>query len=92
MVKSTLVEVLAAKCSITTSESERYLNNFIDTVYETLKKDGEIKISGFGTFSVSHRQSRLGVNPRNPTEKIMIPKLVTPKFKAGEAFKRAIKN
>jgi nucleoid DNA-binding protein len=40
---------------------------------------------------VSHRASRIGVNPRNPSQKITIPELNTPKFKAGEAFKAAIK-
>jgi nucleoid DNA-binding protein len=40
---------------------------------------------------VSHRHARIGVNPRQPTQKIEIPELNTPKFKAGEAFKDAIK-
>ena len=48
-------------------------------------------ISGFGQFSVSHRNPRIGVNPRNPSQKIQIPELNTPKFRAGEAFKDAVK-
>ena len=91
MVKSQLVEVLAAKLSITYSESERYLNTFINLVYEVLSKDGEVNISGFGKFKVSHREARLGVNPRQPDQKITIPKLNTVKFVAGETFKRAVK-
>ena len=90
MVKSQLVEVLAAKCGITSGESERYLNSLIGIIYETTAKDEEVKISGFGTFSVSHREARLGVNPRQPDQKISIPKLNTPKFVAGEAFKKAV--
>ena len=90
MVKSQLVEVLAAKCGITSSESERYLNSLIGIIYETLKEDGEVNISGFGKFKVSHREARIGVNPRKPDQKITIPKLNTPKFVAGEAFKKAV--
>ena len=89
--KSDLVEVLAAKLGITYTEAERMLNAFINLIYETLKNGDKVNISGFGQFSVSHRASRIGVNPRSPSQKIQIPELNTPKFKAGEAFKEAVK-
>ncbi len=91
MNKSDLVEQLAAKLSITNSESERYVNALISMIYEKLNSGDKVNISGFGQFSVSHRAPRVGVNPRNPSQKITIPELNTPKFKAGEAFKEAIK-
>ncbi len=91
MNKLQLTEQLAAKLSITHSEAERFVNTFIQMIYEQLRNGEKINISGFGQFSVSHRASRIGVNPRNPTQKITIPELNTPKFKAGEAFKEAVK-
>ncbi len=91
MNKLQLTEQLAAKLSITHSEAERMLNTLINLVYDTLRGGDKVNISGFGQFSVSHRMSRIGVNPRNPSQKITIPELNTPKFKAGEAFKEAIK-
>ena len=91
MNKLQLTEQLAARLSITHSEAERMLNTLINLIYETLKGGDKVNISGFGQFSVSHRASRIGVNPRNPSQKITIPELNTPKFKAGEAFKEAIK-
>jgi nucleoid DNA-binding protein len=91
MNKSDLIEQLAAKLSITYTEAERMLNTFINLVYETLRSGGKVNISGFGQFSVSHRHPRIGVNPRNPSQKIQIPELNTPKFRAGEAFKDAVK-
>lgn len=90
MLKSELIEQLGARCSITASESERYLNTFINLIYEVLAEDGVVNISGFGKFKVSHREARMGVNPRQPSIQIMIPKLNTPKFVAGEAFKKAV--
>lgn len=89
--KSDLIEQLAARLSITYTEAERMLNSFINLVYETLRSGEKVNISGFGQFSVSHRAPRIGVNPRNPSQKIQIPELNTPKFKAGEAFKDAVK-
>lgn len=91
MNKLELTEILAARLGITHSEAERMLNTFIGIVYETLKSGGKVNISGFGQFLVSHRKPRMGVNPRQPTERIQIPELNTPKFKAGEAFKDAVK-
>lgn len=91
MNKLELTEQLAAKLGITRTEAERYLNTFINMIYEHLRNGDKINISGFGQFSVSHRAPRIGVNPRQPSEKITIPELNTPKFKAGEAFKEAVK-
>lgn len=91
MNKLQLTEQLAAKLGITHSEAERMLNTLISLVYEVLRGGDKVNISGFGQFSVSHRASRIGVNPRNPSQKITIPELNTPKFKAGEAFKEAVR-
>ena len=91
MNKLQLTEELGARLGATQRVAEGFLNTFIKTIYERLNAGDKINISGFGQFSVSHRHARIGVNPRNPSEKITIPELNTPKFKAGEAFKDAIK-
>jgi DNA-binding protein HU-beta len=91
MNKLQLTEQLAAKLGVTHTEAERFLNTLTAMIYEHLRSDDKVNISGFGQFSVSHRASRIGVNPRNPSQRITIPELNTPKFKAGEAFKEAIK-
>jgi DNA-binding protein HU-beta len=91
MNKLQLTEQLAAKLGITHTEAERFTNTLISMIYDVLRSGDKVNISGFGQFSVSHRASRIGVNPRNPSQKITIPELNTPKFKAGEAFKEAVK-
>lgn len=91
MNKLQLTEQLAAKLGITHTEAERMTNALIALIYDILRSGDKVNISGFGQFSVSHRASRIGVNPRQPSQKITIPELNTPKFKAGEAFKAAIK-
>lgn len=90
MNKLQLTEQLAAKLGIAHSEGERMVNTLIGLIYDELRQDNKVNISGFGQFSVSHREPRQGVNPRQPSQRIMIPKLNTPKFKAGEAFKAAV--
>jgi len=79
VLKSQLVEEFAARCAITASKSEKYLNIFINLIYEVTGKNEEVLISGFGKFKISYHLSRLGVNLRNPSQKITIPELNTVK-------------
>lgn len=91
MNKLQLTEQLAIKLSVPHTEAQRFVDTFINMIYNTLAAGEKVNISGFGQFSVSHRASRIGVNPRQPSIRIIIPELNTPKFKAGEAFKEAVK-
>jgi len=61
-----------------------------DTIIQTLSRGEEVAIAGFGTFRVSKRAARVGINPRTG-EKIQIPASVKPKFRAGKALKEAVK-
>jgi len=91
MNKAELAEVLAGKLNVSKREAEDMLNTFTDVVTEELKKDGEVVLTGFGAFSAKTRAARTGVNPQHPTEKIQIPAVRVPKFKAGKALKDALK-
>lgn len=48
---------------------------------------GTVKIAGFGSFSISERPSRVGVNPSKPTEKIDIPPTKVVRFKPSKTLK-----
>jgi DNA-binding protein HU-beta len=63
----------------------------LEVITETLVKDDEVTLTGFGTFSAKFRSSRMGVNPQNPSERIKVPAVTVPKFKAGKALKDALK-
>lgn len=89
LTQSKLVELVAAKAHITHSEANRLIATLKTVIYEQLAQGNTVQISGFGTFSVSHRLAREGVNPRT-LERIMIPELNTPKFVAGQALKNAV--
>jgi nucleoid DNA-binding protein len=91
MNKAELISVLAEKCGVTKKQSEDMVETFVKTVTETLQKGGEVTIAGFGSFMSKQRKGRTGVNPQNPTEKIQIPSVVVPKFKAGKGLKDALK-
>lgn len=91
MNKKELIEKLTkeAKCC-SKAEGCRCLDSFVKIVKNALKGGEKVAIAGFGTFSVSKRAGRTGVNPRTGA-KIQIPAMKVPKFKAGQGFKKAVK-
>ena len=91
MNKAELAQALAAKLNISKKEAEDMLNAFVELVTVTLQKGDEVVLTGFGAFSAKKRAARTGVNPQNPSQKIQIPAVTVPKFKAGKALKDALK-
>lgn len=89
MTKSDLVSAIAEKAGITKKAAGDALEAFIATVTGTLSKGGQVTITGFGTFKISHRKARTGVNPQNPSQKIQIKASNVPTFKAGKQLKEA---
>ena len=92
MTKQELIEALAAKTQMTKKNVEDMLDGFVGVVTEQLKADNKVAVTGFGTFSVSDRKARTGVNPQNPSEKIQIPAMKVPKFTAGKTLKDSLRS
>ena len=91
MTKTQLIAAIADKLGISKRLASDMVNAFIEIVVTGVKKGGEVRLQGFGTFKKSHRKARTGVNPRNPSEKIKIPAMNVPTFKAGSDFKKAVR-
>jgi len=91
MTKQDVIVAVADKANITKKSAEEIIDAFISAITDGLKQNKKVLISGFGTFRVSHRKAREGVNPRNPTQRIKIPALKTPAFTAGKTLKDAIR-
>ncbi|MAG44615.1 DNA-binding protein HU [bacterium] len=89
MTKDELLEKLSGSCC-SKKEAGECLDAFTNIVTEALKADDKIALTGFGTFSISKRKARQGVNPRTG-EKLQIPAMNVPKFKAGKALKDAVR-
>lgn len=90
MNKSELVSALAEKAEVSKKDAEALVEALVSTITTTLKKGGEVAITGFGTFSAKDRAARQGVNPQTG-EKIKIAATTVPKFKAGKGLKDALK-
>ena len=91
MNKATLALKIAEHLDIPKKNAEDMIASFQDIVISALKRDEEVTIAGFGTFSSRVRAARKGVNPRKPTEIIDVPAVKVPKFKAGKRLKDELK-
>ena len=89
MNKQELITAISEKSELSKKDSESALKAFVDTVTEELVKGGDIKLTGFGTFSVVERAERKGRNPQTGLE-ITIKSSKSPKFKAGKSLKDAV--
>lgn len=91
MTKDQLIDAIASKTGGSKKEVGENLEAVLETITSALSKKEEVVLTGFGKFSVSHREARTGINPQNPTQKIQIAATDVPKFKAGKALKDAVK-
>ncbi|MBI3001164.1 MAG: HU family DNA-binding protein [Deltaproteobacteria bacterium] len=89
MTKADLVDSVANKTEIPKEKAEEIVNSLFDDIIAALKGGEKVNISGFGTFSVSHRKARTGRNPKTG-EAIQIASSRAAKFKAGKTLKESL--
>ena len=89
MNKNDLIAAVSDSTGLSKSDSANAVDCVLDTITNALKSGGEVRLVGFGTFSVAHRAASEGRNPRTG-ERIMIPASNQPKFKAGKALKDSL--
>ena len=89
MNKTELVSAVAEQAGLTKKDAEAAVKAFTDVVCEELKKGEKVQVVGFGTFEVSERAERVGMN-LHTRQPMTIPASKTPKFKAGKALKDAL--
>ena len=89
MNKNDLVAAVAGSTGLSKADAAKAVDGVFDAITGTLKKGGEVRLVGFGTFSVVARAASEGRNPRTG-DKIKIPASKQPKFKAGKGLKDAV--
>lgn len=89
MNKAQLVTRIAEKTNLTKKDSEKVLKAAIESIVDALREGEKVQLSGFGTFEVKNRKSRVGRNPKT-NEEIQIPAFRQPAFKAGKDLKEIV--
>ena len=89
MNKNDLVAAVASASGLSKADATSAVDSVFDTISGALKSGDEVRLVGFGTFSVAHRAESKGRNPQTGAE-ITIPASKQPKFKAGKGLKDAV--
>ncbi|HHF1652837.1 TPA: integration host factor subunit beta, partial [Haemophilus influenzae] len=87
MTKSELMEKLSAKQpTLSAKEIENMVKDILEFISQSLENGDRVEVRGFGSFSLHHRQPRLGRNPKTGDSVNLSAKSV-PYFKAGKELK-----
>ena len=89
MNKNDLVAAVAGSSGLSKADAAKAVDGVFDSITSALQGGSEVRLVGFGTFSVSDRKATTGRNPRTG-EAIQIPASKQPKFKAGKGLKTAV--
>ncbi|RLQ87343.1 HU family DNA-binding protein [Notoacmeibacter ruber] len=89
MNKNELVASVAEKTNMSKSEAGDAVDAVFETIQSELGKGGDIRLVGFGNFSVTRREASKGRNPQTGAE-VDIPARNVPKFTAGKGLKDSV--
>jgi DNA-binding protein HU-beta len=89
MNKNELIGTVIDASGLTRTDASKAVDGVFDAITGALKKGDEVRLVGFGTFSVAKRKASTGRNPRTG-EAMQIKASAQPKFKAGKGLKDAV--
>ena len=89
MNKQDLISAVAENSGLSKSDASKAVEGVFDSISAALKNGDEVRLVGFGTFSVSQRKASTGRNPRTG-ETMTIKASAQPKFKAGKGLKDSV--
>jgi DNA-binding protein HU-beta len=89
MNKNELVSAVAEKAGLSKGDAQSAVDAVFAVITGELKNGGDVRLVGFGNFSVSRREASTGRNPQTGAE-VKIPARNVPKFSAGKGLKDAI--
>ena len=86
MNKNELVSAVAKQAELSKKDAGLAVEAVFEAIASALEKGDKVQLIGFGTFDVSERAAREGLNPRTG-EAMNIAASKAPRFKAGKALK-----
>jgi DNA-binding protein HU-beta len=91
MNKSELINSLSEETTFSKKDVSRVLDSFTRIIERTLKRGEKVSITGFGSFWLSRRPARKGINPATK-QRIDLPAVNVPRFKAGKSLREIVRS
>ena len=90
MNKNELVNQVAKKTGLSRKEAKSGVTTMLNLIIDQIAGNKKVTLTGFGTFDISHRKERVGVNPRNG-QRISIKATTMPRFHPSKTFRSKVK-
>ena len=90
MNKAEFIAKMAEAGELTKKDAAKALDALLSIIEEELRNGNSVNMLGFGKFSVTQRNARIGHNPKT-MEKVEVPAKKVPKFKFSPIFVEAVK-
>ncbi|NLM16340.1 MAG: HU family DNA-binding protein [Candidatus Riflebacteria bacterium] len=89
MKKADLVREIAKAADLTQTKAADALNATLEIIKQSLKNQEDVRLVGFGSFKVTERKARMGINPQTK-KAIKIPASKVAKFVPGKELKELV--
>ena len=89
MTKTELVSVIAERVKMSKSDVENVLDAYLESITDALKKQMEVRLVGFGTFTTRHREASVARNPQTG-QPVQVPASRVVVFRPGKGLKTAV--
>ena len=87
--RNDIIEAISSNVGLSLSDSSKIIEEIFEFILKELENGDDVKISSFGTFSVRHKKSRIGRNPRTKEAKVISSRNVV-LFKPSKEFKEFV--
>jgi DNA-binding protein HU-beta len=91
MNKQDLIGQVADRAGLSRADSAKAVETMLEVVTSALKRGDEVRLVGFGNFSVTRRKASVGRNPRTGAP-MQIKASSQPKFRPGRILKEAVQS
>ncbi len=90
MTKADLVDIVAAKTGLTKRDVAQVVEALLEAIKASLSQHRHIEIREFGTFKVKKRKASMKYNPRDRSQKVVVPEKMVPVFKPSKFLKERV--
>ncbi len=91
MNKNDLINALSEETAFSKKDIAKIVSSLTHIIERTLKRGDKVSITGFGTYWLSRRPTRMGINP-STKEKITLPACNVPRFKPGKRLREEVRS
>ncbi|MDP0267525.1 integration host factor subunit alpha [Glaesserella parasuis] len=91
LTKIEIAENLVERCGLDKRIAKQFVEDFFEEIRRSLEGGEEVKLSGFGNFTVRDKKARPGRNPKTGEDVAVSARRVVV-FKAGQKLRERVEN